>query len=283
MNWIDPTVIRVLLGAFFIGLAATLVGTFTFLQKRALVGDAISHAILPGVVLAYWCSGERQTWILLLGALVAGWLSTMQMDWILRKTKLKSDAAIASVLSTFFSFGLVGLSLLQARPDDAQSGLGDFLFGKIAAVSTNDVWLFGIISITITCSIVWKFKILVGIAFNSEFIEVKGFSIRKNSFLFTSLTILAIAIGIQAVGVVLMSALLIVPVVCARMLTFRIIPLVFIAIVIGVCSSILGAFISMQSSHMPTGPWIIAVLSGFMLLAASWRWKNERANRMKNG
>lgn len=281
--WNDPTVIRVFLGTVFIGFTAAVVGTFAFLQKKSLIGDAISHAILPGVVLAYAFSGVRQTSVLLLGALVAGWIATQQISWVQRVTKLKSDAAIAAVMSTFFAFGLVLLSYLQSKPDDGQAGLSDFLFGKIAALTREDVWLFGILGMLIMLVVFLKFRVFFGMAFNKEYLQSLGFSFRLNDFILNTLIILTVAMGIQAVGVVLMSALLIVPVASARMLTFKIRWLIGLAIFFGVFSALGGSMISLIAVNMPTGPWIIAVLSFFTFIAAMLRWRKETVNKKSNG
>jgi manganese/zinc/iron transport system permease protein len=281
--WSDPTIIRVFLGTIFIGLTAAVVGTFAFLHKKSLIGDAISHAVLPGVVLAYALSGVRQTWVLLLGALIVGWIASQQISWVQRVTKLKSDAAIASVMSTFFALGLVSLSYLQSKPDDGQAGLSDFLFGKIAALTREDVVLFGALGMLILLIIFFKFRVLFGMAFNKEHLQSLGFSHRINDFILNTLIILTVSMGIQAVGVVLMSALLIVPVASARMLTYRIKWIIVLAIIFGVLSALGGSMISLSAANMPTGPWIIAVLSFFTFISAMWRWRKETLNQKKNG
>lgn len=277
----DPTILRVLIGTFLIGVTAALVGTFTFLQKKALIGDALSHSILPGIILAYVYSGKREIWILFLGALIAGWFASYQIGWILKRTKLKTDAAIAVVLSTFFALGLIGLSLLQSHPK-GQAGLSDFLFGKTAAISTSDIQQFAVISVAIIGVIIWKYHTFASISFNSDFMKTRGFSLNWNSFLLTTLTILAIAMGIQAVGVVLMSALLIIPVATARMFTYHLKVLMLLAVIFGVSSAILGSFISLSAVNMPTGPWIIMVLCGFMIVGAVWRWMSERKKERRS-
>lgn len=279
----DPTLLRVFLGTFLIGLIAAVVGFFTFLQKKSLIGDAVSHAILPGVVLAYALSGVRETWILLIGAFISGWMATQQISWLERTTKLKSDTVIAVVMSTFFALGLCGLSWLQLNPDDGQSGLSDFLFGKIAAISMTDIYFLIGIALFIIIIVLLRFRYFVAFAFNREFMIGKGFSEKWNSFLLNSMIIFAVSMGIQALGVVLMSALLIVPVASARMLTNKIQILFSISIGIGCLSAVTGAYISTLRENMPTGPWIIMVLSAVTTIAATSRWIVSKRNRLKNG
>lgn len=257
----DLSIWIVFIGTALIGISAALVGTFTFLQKKSLIGDAISHSILPGIVLAYMVSGQRNTLILMLGAFVAGWLATQQISWLQRRTKLKSDTIVAATLSIFFAFGLAMLSYIQGRPDDGQAGLSDFLFGKIAALSIEDLYLFSIVSVLIIAVTFFRYRVMFSFAFNKEFMISKGFSLRWNDFILNSMTILVVAMGVQAVGVVLMSALLIIPVLTARMLTYKLSSLITLSLIFGTVSSLLGSYISILGKNIPTGPCIIMVLS----------------------
>ena len=264
----DLSIWIVFIGTALIGICAALVGTFTFLQKKSLIGDAISHSILPGIVLAYMVSGQRTTWILMLGAFGAGWLATQQISWLQRKTKLKSDAIVAATLSIFFAFGLALLSYIQGRPDDGQAGLSDFLFGKIAALDLQDLYLFLGVSIVIITTVFLRYRVMFSFAFNKEFMISKGFSLRWNDFILNSMTILVVAMGVQAVGVVLMSALLIIPVLSARMLTYRLSRILTFAVLFGTFSSLLGSYISILGKNIPTGPCIIMVLSACAIVVA---------------
>lgn len=264
----DLSIWIVFIGTALIGICAALVGTFTFLQKKSLIGDAISHSILPGIVLAYMVSGQRTTWILMLGAFGAGWLATQQISWLQRKTKLKSDAIVAATLSIFFAFGLALLSYIQGRPDDGQAGLSDFLFGKIAALDLQDLYLFLGVSIVIVTTVFLRYRVMFSFAFNKEFMISKGFSLRWNDFILNSMTILVVAMGVQAVGVVLMSALLIIPVLSARMLTYRLSRILTFAVLFGTFSSLLGSYISILGKNIPTGPCIIMVLSTCAIVVA---------------
>jgi manganese/zinc/iron transport system permease protein len=266
MIWTDPTVVRILIGTLFISITAAVIGAFTFFQKKALIGDALSHAILPGIVLAYCATGIRETWILMLGALVAGMIANSAISTIQRKTRLSSDTAIASVLSTFFALGLLLISYLQRNPDDGQAGLSDFLFGKVAALSDQDVMLFGIIASLVLFIIRIRYFLMLGLVFDAAFMQLKGVSIRKNDGILNVLTMLTVAMGVQAVGVVLMSALLIIPVVGARMITFRFTHVLLLAAVISSVGTIVGASISLVAANLPTGPLIIVVLFLITLL-----------------
>ncbi|MDR0802158.1 metal ABC transporter permease [Fluviicola sp.] len=264
----DLSIWIVLIGTALIGICAALVGTFTFLQKKSLIGDAISHSILPGIVLAYMLSGQRTAWGLMLGAFCAGWFATQQISWLQWKTRLKSDTIVAATLSMFFAFGLALLSYIQGRPDDGQAGLGDFLFGKIAALDIRDLYLFLGISTVIIIAIFLRYRVMFSFAFNREFMISKGFSLRWNDFILNSMTILVVTMGVQAVGVVLMSALLIIPVLSARMLTCRLSQILLFSVLLGTFSSLLGSYISILGANIPTGPCIIIILSACAIIIA---------------
>lgn len=277
----DLSIWIVFIGTALIGISAALVGTFTFLQKKSLIGDAISHSILPGIVLAYMLSGQRNTLILMSGAFAAGWLATQQISWLQRKTKLKSDTIVAATLSIFFAAGLALLSFIQGRPDDGQAGLSDFLFGKIAALNLEDLYLFTIISVLITAVTFFRYRVMFSFAFNKEFMISKGFSLRWNDFILNSMTILVVAMGVQAVGVVLMSALLIIPVLTARMLTYKLRFLIALSLVFGTASSLIGSYISVLGKNIPTGPCIILVLSVFAISVALLQRVSFKTKRTK--
>lgn len=280
MNLFDPTIQRIFWGTLFIAIAGSATGVFTYLRKKTLIGDAISHAILPGIALAYITVQTKNTAVLLLGALIAGWLATQSIALLERTTKLKTDSIIAIVLSAFFSVGLVLMSWIQGHGTASQSGLSDFLFGKIVAISSEDVLLFGCICAFLVLLIVWKFRLFYLAAFNPDFMQIRGFSMRWNELLLSSTTILAIAMGIQAVGVVLMSAVLIIPVATARMMTFKMVPLLLISISIGIVGSLTGAWISTQAPNIPTGPSIIVVLFSITSITLFIRFLKTRRNRL---
>jgi manganese/zinc/iron transport system permease protein len=279
ISFSDPTIQRMFLGTIFIGITASAIGVFAFLRKKSLVGDAISHAILPGVALAYLFTETRSTWVLMSGAVIAGWLATQYMEGLARTTKLKSDSVVAIVLSIFFSVGLVLISWIQGNGKDSQSGLSDFLFGKIAAISTQDVYAFGVIGALLLLLLVWKYRMFYFLAFNGEYMKVRGFAVRWNNMIVSTASILAIAMGIQAVGVVLMSALLIIPVSGARMLTFRIVPLLLLSSLFGVIGALGGAFSSALAPNMPTGPWVIVFLFAIACVCYVVRAVAERPKR----
>jgi len=263
----DPNAMIVLAGVLLLAFSSGLVGTFTFLRKRALVGDAVAHSILPGVCLAFMIGDSRNMLYLMLGALIAGWLSLFSMDVILRKSKIKSDTATALVLSVFFAAGIFLLTIIQQSGKGAQSGLDQFLFGKAAAMLPQDVLVFAISSISIVLLIFIFYKPFKIVSFNADYGRSIGMKVGAYEFLLSTLTVLAVASGIQAVGVVLMAALLITPAAAARFWTDRLSYMLIISAVMAMISAFLGTWISYTSSGMPTGPWIIMVLSVIAVLS----------------
>ena len=129
----DASVRNVVLGTLLVGVGSGVIGTFAFLRKRALVGDAVAHSVLPGICLAFLLYGSRNLLVLLPGAFVTGWLSLLLIDQIDRRSRIKTDAAIGLVLSVFFGIGILLLTWIQKSGNAQQAGLDHFLFGKAAA------------------------------------------------------------------------------------------------------------------------------------------------------
>lgn len=257
----DPSVRWVVLGSVLLTGSSAIVGTFTFLRKRALIGDAVAHAVLPGVCLAFMLAGRKDPFLLMAGALATGWLSLFVVDLIKRKTKLKEDTAIGLVLSVFFGVGIFMLTEIQHSGNASQSGLDHFLFGKAASLVQEDVTLFGAVAVLLVVVVYLLYKEFTLLAFDENFARSIGFPVRVLEFVLTSLSVFAIVIGIQAVGLVLMAAMLITPAAAARFWTNKLSTMLFLATLFGVVSGISGAYISWLEPSMPTGPWIVMVVS----------------------
>ncbi|MEM6631006.1 MAG: metal ABC transporter permease [Bacteroidota bacterium] len=257
----------VLIGIVCMSASSAVVGTFMFLQKRSLIGDTISHAILPGICLAFLITYTKETSVLLLGAVITGYLGLLCTNLIIRKSPLKSDAGLGIVLSVFYGVGILLLTIIQQSGNAAQSGLDKFLFGKAAALLPQDVWILGGSSCLIILLVVILFQPLSMLTFDREYAIAKGFPVGRLENFLSFLTVLAIAIGIQAIGVVLMSALLIAPAVAARYWTHTLWKLMLVAIGFAVLAGIAGVGISLRYAHMPTGPWVVVWLSVFAFLS----------------
>jgi len=267
LSFSDPNVRFVVIGTMILGATAAMVGTFSFLRKQALVGDAIAHSILPGVCLSFILSGTKNPLILISGAMISGWISLILIDAISRTTKLKADAAIGIILSVFFGFGILLLTAIQQSGNSAQSGLDHFLFGKAASLRRNDLFIFSGIGLFLILTVVLFYKEFKLISFNPDFAKVKGLPVKFLEFVLASITVLSVAVGIQAVGVVLMAALLITPAAAARFWTNRLAIMIVVAVGFGAFSGFFGSFISYLAPSMPTGPWVVMCLSVFALIS----------------
>ncbi len=255
------SILVILLAVVFLGIASGSIGTFTFLRKRALLGDAIAHAVLPGVALGFMVTGTKMPFFLILGACFTGSLSIYLMNTIVQKSKLKMDTAIAVVLSGFFGIGILLITYIQRNYGSEQTGLDKFFFGKAAAMLYSDfIWLFAICILVIVCIYAFYKEFLL-ISFDKNYAKSVGLNVRLYEFLLSFLTVLVIVTGIQIVGIILMAALLVTPASSARFWTNKLSNLIILSSVIASISGIAGSLLSYSISKMPTGPWIVIFLS----------------------
>lgn len=261
LSFSDPNVRYVVLGTVLLSASAAMVGSFILLQKKALVGDAVAHSVLPGICAAFLFAGTKNTPLMLLGAFITGWLALVTIDYLTARSKIKKDAAIGLVLSVFFGAGIVMLTYIQQSGNAAQSGLDNFIFGKAAALIGSDLLVFSILAAVILITVSIFFKTFTLIAFDRAFAQALGYPVGRLDLLLTSLTVLAVITGITAVGVVLMAAMLITPPAAARYWTDNIRRMVLIAVAFGALAGLSGAFISYVAPSMPTGPWMVVVSS----------------------
>lgn len=257
----DPNIRYVVLGSVLLTASSAIVGTFTFLNKRSLIGDAIAHAVLPGICLGFIVAGTKNPLVLIIGAFITGWLSLIVVEYITRKTRIKEDTAIGLILSVFFGIGILMLTVIQKSGNASQSGLDHFLFGKAAALVGSDLIAFLIVAGILLVVVYIMFKEFALLAFDKAYAKSIGYPVRTLELILTSLIVLAVVIGIQAVGVVLMAAILITPAAAARFWTDKVVIMVFLASAFGAFSGLAGAYISFVAPAMPTGPWIVIVIS----------------------
>lgn len=263
----DYTLRTITLGTAILGAVTGMLGSFAVLRKQSLLGDAISHAALPGIAIAFLLTGAKNSNILLLGALVSGLIGTFWIRGIIKKTHLKSDTALGLILSLFFGFGMLLLTFIQKQPNANQAGLDKYLFGQAATLLESDVWMMAIV--TGVCLFVvllfWKeFKILL---FDADYTKTLGFNTKAIDILITSFIVLAIVLGLQTVGVVLMSAMLLAPAAAARQWTNSLGFMVFLAAIFGAFSGVFGTAISASQNNLSTGPVIVIVASVFVLFS----------------
>jgi manganese/zinc/iron transport system permease protein len=289
LSFSNPNVRVVTLGTMFIGMSAAMVGSFAFLRKRSLIGDAIAHAILPGIAIAFMVTQSKSPYILMFGALISGWAAMLLIEAITKHSKLKPDTAIGLVLSVFFGVGILFLTHIQHSGAGNQAGLDQFLFGKAASMTQDDLKAYSIVAGILLVVVFFLFKEFKLLSFNAEFAQISGLPVRNLQFVLSSITVLAIATGIQAVGVVLMAALIITPAAAARSWTENLVKLLFIAGFAGMLSGFVGSYISFTAPNMPTGPWIVMTLSAIAIVSlvfapgrGLWsKMRRQRQNREK--
>jgi manganese/zinc/iron transport system permease protein len=284
----DYTLRTVALGSAALGLVSGALGVFAVLRRQSLLGDAVSHAALPGIVLAFLLTGSKAPLVLVLGAALAGWCAALLVMLVVRTSRIKVDTALGLMLSSFFGLGLVLLSVVQRSAGAGQAGLDRFLFGQAAALVGDDLVTMAVLGAVVLAglALLWKeFKLL---SFDPAFAAATGLPVRLLDILLTSLLVVAIVIGLQTVGVVLMSAMIVAPAAAARQWTDRLGRLVALAGLFGALAGLTGAVISSLVPHLPTGPTIVLVITAltvFSLLAApergllAERWRVWRQRR----
>ena len=257
----------VLLGTALLGLASGIAGTFAVLRKESLIGDGLSHAALPGVVIAFLLTGIKDIEVLITGAalssIAAAWLITITVE----NSKIKFDGALATILSAFFGLGMVLLTYLQSLNNAGQAGLSKFIFGQAATILARDVYITSAAALIIIVLTALFWKELKLISFDIEYAKTLQIPVTFTLILYRSLLIMTIIIGIQSVGAILISSLLIAPAVGARQWTNKLGTMCILAGFFGMVSAIGGTIWSTTVQKLPTGPAIIVILSVIVLLS----------------
>jgi manganese/zinc/iron transport system permease protein len=264
---VDYTLRLVAVGSAVLGAIGGALGSFAYLRRQSLLGDAVSHAALPGIALAFLLTGSKVPLVIMVGAALAGWVATLLMRVVVDRSRVPFDSALGMFLAVFFGFGLVLLSYLQKQPDSAQAGLESYLFGQAASLLRSDVVTMSLLAAAALAVLLalWKeFKVL---SFDPDFAASLGLPVKRLDGLLTLLLVVAIVIGLQTVGVVLMSAMIVAPAAAARQWSRRLAPMVAIAAAIGAVSGVAGAVSSSLTSRLPTGPTIVLMLSGAVMVS----------------
>ena len=283
----DYTARTILLGAASLGIVSGVVGSYAVLRKQSLVGDVMSHAALPGIVLAFLIMGVKEQLPIFIGAALSAVLAVFLINLITSNSRIKTDSAMGMALSVFFGLGLVLLTYAQKMPDANQAGLDKFLFGQAEALVEKDVLVIGVTGLfaLLVVGLFWKeFKLL---CFDPDFGGTMGFSIKFLDLLVTAVIVSAIVIGLQTVGVVLMSSMLIAPAVAARQWTGGMGSMVILAASIAAVSGVTGVALSAGLENVPTGPAVIvcvSVIAFFSVLFSpngffTLRFKDARSRR----
>ena len=262
----------VLVGSAILGAGAGAIGVFVLLRKRALVSDAISHATLPGIALAFlfgtWAFGDgRSLWLLLLGATLSAGIGVLAVEWMTRRTRLTEDTAIGTVLSTFFALGIVLLTFIQSLDVGGQAGLSDFILGSTAGLVRADAMLIAVTAGVVSLVLWTRIKEFSLLCFDPLFAHGQGMKVANLDRLLLLLLLAIVVIGLKTAGLVLVIALTIIPPVAARFWTDRVGPMLLVSAAIGGIGAYFGAALSSIAADLPTGGLIVLTLFAVFLVS----------------
>ena len=263
----DYTFQVVALGAALLGMASGMIGSFAVLRRQSLLGDVVSHAALPGIAAVFLMTGTKDTVWLLIGALCSGLTATGFIIGVVRYSRVKFDTALALGMSVFFGLGLVLLTYVQKIPNSNQAGLQRFIFGQAAVLLKSDILVIAVTGAALLALtlLFWKeFKLL---SFDPEFARSLGLPTRSLNVLLSAMTVAAIIAGLQTVGVILMSAMLVAPAVAARQWTNRLGVMVGLAALFGAISGVAGTLASSALPKLPAGPAIVVAADILVLIS----------------
>jgi manganese/zinc/iron transport system permease protein len=262
----------VILGTTLLGCAAGMVGSFTLLRRRALMGDALSHATLPGIALAFIVATRlgmdgKSLAILLPGATISGLIGISVILSLRSLTRIKEDTALGAVLSVFFGAGVALLGVVQQMKGGHAAGLESFVYGKTASMGIADTQLIaGAAATCIACCLLF-FKELKLLCFDDQFAGSRGLPIVRLDMGLMALVVIVTIVGLQAVGLVLMIALLVIPAAAARFWTEELWPMFLISGSLGAASGLAGAATSAILYRLPSGALIVLVCTLLFLLS----------------
>jgi manganese/zinc/iron transport system permease protein len=268
----DYTLRTIALGSAILGIVGGVLGSFALLRRQSLLGDALAHAALPGIALAFMISHTKAPLILLAGAGLTGWLATVIILRIVSETRISEDAALGIVLTVFFGFGIVLLTWIQQSGDAAQAGLDQYLFGQAATLIQDQVITMSLLGGAALLLVALLFKEFKLITFDPQFAATIGYPVNRLSILLTSLIVVAVLIGLQTVGVVLMAAMLIAPAAAARQWTERLGVMLVLSAIFGALAGVTGALVILSATAIV----IVSLLFGS---ARGIVWQSLRARR----
>lgn len=285
----DPSLRNALLGSMLLGICCGLMGAFLVVRRLALMGDALSHAVLPGVALGFLWNLSKDPVAIFIGATLAGLLGAATVQAIRNTTRHKEDAALGFVLASFFGVGICLFTMIQNIPGGNKSGLDQFMFGQVAALGQGDVLLLGIVTLLAVGAITLFYKEYTLTSFDPAFARSVG--MRTGFYHYSLMMLLAFAIvsALQAVGVVLVSAMLVIPAAAAYLLTDRFALMLILSAFFGLCSGAVGAFFSFVGRSLPTGPFMVLAAATVFTLALFFgprygiipRWWRQRSRAVR--
>jgi iron/zinc/copper transport system permease protein len=263
-----------LIGGILVGIICGIIGCYIILRGMALIGDAISHAVLPGVAIAYMLGVS-----FFLGALVSALATAVAIGWISQNSKLKDDTAIGITFTAAFALGVVLITLRRGTGVD----LWHILFGNVLAVSRGDLWVIFLIGLGIVLFIVLFYKELLLSTFDPVMARAAGIDTVKIHYALLLLLSLITVASLSTVGIILVVAMLITPGATAYLLTDRISRMLLIAPAVGASSAVMGVYLS-YIYDTPTGASMVLVASVFFALSFLYVWlRQKQLSKTKHG
>ncbi len=263
----DPSLRYALAGTILLGISCGLMGAFLVVRKLALMSDTLSHAVLPGVALGFLWNMSKDPVAIFIGASAAGLLGAGLVQAIRTTTKQKEDAALGFVLASFFAVGVCLVTMIQNLPGGNKSGLDKFMFGQAAALGRGDVILLGVVTLLAVGTLAVFYKEFLVTSFDAAFAQSAGIPARVFHYVLMLLLAFAIVSSLQAVGVVLVSAMLVIPAAAAYLLTDRMGGMLALSALFGVATGAVGAFFSFVGRSLPTGPLMVLAATAVFLAA----------------
>jgi len=286
----------VLLSTLILGMASGMIGCLAYWKRQSLMSDALSHAALPGVVIAFALTGSKQLPALIVGAAVSALFGALMIQWIRSSIRIKEDTAMGMILSVFFGLGIMLLTIVNRSAGGNQSGLDSFIFGQAASMVRKDVYIMLALAVLVILVVFIGFKEWKLFLFDADFARGLGLSGRLMNAIYLAVLVLVIVIGIQAVGVILMAALLIIPSVSARYWTQSFKWMVVLSALFGGGAGMVGTLASTLGKGWPTGPFIVVASSvlfcvslvfgaqkGLLIQALQLRMQRKQAVRSWSG
>ena len=260
----EPWAIRALVASLMVGLMCGVLGAFIVLRNMSLIGDALSHAILPGVVVAFILAGHNQL-VFFFGSVMAGLICAVTITWIQKNVNTKNDAAIGIVYVLMFSLGVIGISAIS-RKDGVHIDLKDFLFGDALGVSNEDLYLTAIITIVVVLCVILFYRSLFITTFQESVAKAMGISVTAVHYLLMLLLSFAVVASLRTVGVILVVAMLITPASAAMLLSENLKKVIVISGLIGMLAAFSGLIASILM-NTPSGPAMAVMATLFYALA----------------
>ncbi|AHF01355.1 ABC transporter permease [Thiomicrospira aerophila AL3] len=265
---LNANLLWVMFGTLLLGVTAAAIGGLAVLRARALIGDVLAHAAIPGVMMGVILMGSLSPLLLVVFALFTGMLAYHLIHTLTQHTKLRSDTAMAIILATFFALGMLLLSYIQAQHWPNTAGLDRILFGQAAAITRAELLQLLALSLFTLLYLVIFFPRLKLILFNPNYAKSLGMPVAREEFLFALVLVMVVVVGMHIVGAILMAGALLIPITIMRLWPLGLGLMLSLAAMLAAIAAVSSSLLSLWVEQSPTGPWMIVILGVFFIL--SW-------------